>query len=61
MRLNHLLNTDINGALYILKQVVGDGFIQNLPDRGCWLRLVRIRGVFQTSQEQFLFRCYIIT
>jgi putative transposase len=53
---NYLLNADINGALNILRKVVGDGFIQNLSDRGCWFQPVRIRDVFQTSHEQFLLK-----
>jgi len=51
---NYLLNADVNGALNILRKVVGDGFIQNLSDRGCWFQPVRIREVFQTSYEQIL-------
>jgi transposase len=51
---NYLLNADVNGALNLLRKVVGDGFIQNLSDRGCWFQPVRIRDVFQTSHEQVL-------
>ncbi len=58
---NYLLNADVNGALNILRKVVGDGFIQNLSDRGCWFQPVRIRDVFQTSHEQFLLKCSTIT
>ena len=58
---NYILNADVNGALNILRKVVGDGFIQNLSDRGCWFQPVRIRDVFQTSHEQFLLKCYTIT
>jgi len=53
---NYVLNADVNGALNILRKVVGDGFIQNLSDRGCWFQPVRIRDVFQTSHEQFLLK-----
>ncbi len=53
---NYLLNADVNGALNILRKVVGDGFIQNLSDRGCWFQPVRIRDVFQTSHEQILLK-----
>jgi putative transposase len=53
---NYLLNADINGALNILRKVVGDGFIRNLSDRGCWFQPVRIRDVFQTSHEQVLLK-----
>ncbi|GAG95465.1 unnamed protein product, partial [marine sediment metagenome] len=49
-----LLNADVNGALNILRKVVGDGFIQNLSDRGYWFQPVRIRDMFQTSHEQFI-------
>ena len=53
---NYLLNADVNGALNILRKVVGDGFIQNLSDRGYWFQPVRIRDMFQTSYEQFLLK-----
>ncbi|MFX1569683.1 MAG: RNA-guided endonuclease InsQ/TnpB family protein [Promethearchaeota archaeon] len=53
---NYLLNADVNGALNILRKVVGDGFIQNLSDRGYWFQPVRIRDLFQTSHEQFLLK-----
>ncbi len=53
---NYLLNADVNGALNILRKVVGDGFIRNLSDRGCWFQPVRIREVFQTSHEHFLLK-----
>ena len=53
---NYVLNADVNGALNILRKVVGDGFIQNLSDRGCWFQPVRIRDMFQTSHEQFLLK-----
>ncbi len=53
---NYLLNADVNGALNILRKVVGDGFIQNLSDRGHWFQPVRIRELFQTSHEQFLLK-----
>ena len=53
---NFLLNADVNGALNILRKVVGDGFIQNLSDRGCLFQPVRIRDVFQTSHEQILLK-----
>ena len=53
---NYLLNADVNGALNILRKVVGDGFIQNLSDRGYWFQPVRIRNIFQTSHEQFLLK-----
>ena len=51
---NYLLNADVNGALNILRKVIGDGFIRDLSDRGCWFQPVRIRNVIQTSHEQFL-------
>ncbi|MEE9379067.1 MAG: transposase [Candidatus Lokiarchaeia archaeon] len=51
---NYLLNADVNGALNILRKVVGDGFIQNLSDRGYWFQPVRIRDLFQTSHAQFI-------
>lgn len=58
---NYLLNADVNGALNIIRKVVGDRFIQNLSDRGCWFQPVRIREVFQTSHEQFLLKTVSIS
>ncbi|KKN48070.1 hypothetical protein LCGC14_0656610 [marine sediment metagenome] len=57
---NYLLNADVNGALNILRKVVGDDFIRDLSDRGCWFQPVRIRDLFQTSHEQFLLKSYNI-
>ncbi len=57
---NYLLNADVNGALNILRKVVGDDFIKNLSDRGCWFQPVRIRDMFQTSYEQFLLKSVTI-
>ena len=53
---NYLLNADVNGALNILRKVVGDDFIQNLSNRGYWFQPVRIRDMFQTSYEQILLK-----
>jgi len=53
---NYLLNADVNGALNILRKVIGNDFIGNLSDKGCWFQPVRIRNLFQTSHEQFLLR-----
>jgi putative transposase len=53
---NYLLNADVNGALNILRKVVGNDFIRNLSDRGCWFHPVRIRDLFQTSHEQVLIK-----
>jgi len=51
---NGLLNSDVNGALNILRKVIGDGFIKSLVNSGClWFQPVRIRGLFQTSYQQF--------
>ena len=58
---NYLLNADVNGALNILRKVIGDDFIQSLSDRGCWFQPVRIRDMFQTSHKQFLLKCFNIT
>lgn len=33
-----LINADVNGALNILRKVIGDGFIQNQTDKRCWLQ-----------------------
>jgi len=52
--LNRLINADVNGALNILRKVIGDGFIKNLVNNGCfWFQPVRIRDLFQTSYKQF--------
>jgi putative transposase len=53
---NYLLNADVNGSLNILRKVIGDDFIRDLVDRGCWFRPIRIRSVTQTSYEQFLLK-----
>ena len=53
---NYILNADVNGALNILRKVVGDGFIQDLSDRGYWFQPVLIRDMFQTSHKQFLLK-----
>ena len=53
---NYLLNADVNGALNILRKVVGNDFIRNLSDRGCWFHPMRIRDLFQTSHEQVLIK-----
>jgi putative transposase len=58
---NYLLNADVNGALNILRKVIGDGFIQNLSDRGCWFQPMRIRDLFQTSHKQFLLKAVNIS
>jgi IS605 OrfB family transposase len=51
---NHLINADVNGALNILRKVIGDGFIKNLVNSGClWFQPIRIRDLFQTSYKQF--------
>lgn len=54
---NFILNADVNGALNILRKVIGDDFIRNLVDRGCWFQPIRIRSVAQTSYKQFLLKC----
>jgi putative transposase len=56
---NYLLNADVNGSLNILRKVIGDGFIRNLSDRGCWFQPIRIRDIVQTSYEQFLIKSVI--
>jgi len=58
---NYLLNADVNGALNILRKVIGDDFIRNLSDRGCWFQPVRIRDMFQTSHQQFLLKTVTIS
>jgi len=60
---NGLLNADVNGALNILRKVIGDDFIlqeRNLVDRGCWFQPVRIRDLIQTSHQQFLINSVLI-
>lgn len=56
---NYLLNADVNGSLNILRKVIGDDFIRNLADRGCWFQPIRIRNLVQTSYEQFLLNSVI--
>jgi len=51
---HYLLNADVNGALNILRKVIGGTFIRKLVDRGCWFHPVRIRDVIQTSHQQFV-------
>jgi putative transposase len=52
--LHALVNADVNGALNILRKVIGDAFIRKLVDRGCWFQPVRIRDLIQTSHQQFV-------
>ena len=52
----YMLNADVNGALNLLRKVIGDDFIRNLLDRGCWFQPVRIRDLIQTSHKQFLIK-----
>ncbi|MBN1801106.1 MAG: transposase [Candidatus Lokiarchaeota archaeon] len=58
---NFLLNADVNGALNIMRKVIGDDFIKTLSDRGCWFQPVRIRDVFQTSHEQYFVKMAIVS
>jgi len=59
---NSLINADVNGALNILRKVIGDGFIKNLVNSGCvWYQPVRIRDLFQTSYKQFCVKAVNIT
>jgi putative transposase len=51
---HYLLNADVNGALNILRKVIGDAFIRKLVDRGCWFQPVRIRDLLHTSHQQFV-------
>jgi len=52
--MNGLINADVNGALNILRKVIGDGFIKSLTNSGClWFQPIRIRNLFQTSYKQF--------
>lgn len=53
---NYLLNADVNGALNILRKVIGDDFIKDLSDRGCWFQPLRIRNLFQTSHKQVVLK-----
>jgi len=60
--LNHLINADVNGALNILRKVIGDDFIKSLVNRGCqWFQPVRIRDIFQTSYKQFCLKAVHVT
>ncbi|MFX1521568.1 MAG: hypothetical protein ACFFCD_16795, partial [Promethearchaeota archaeon] len=51
---HYLLNADVNGALNILRKVIGDAFIRKLVDRGYWFQPVRIRELIHTSHQQFV-------
>jgi putative transposase len=51
---NYILNADVNGALNLMRKVVGDAFIRTLTDRGCWFQPIRIRNLVQTSYEQLV-------
>ncbi len=60
--LNHLINADVNGALNILRKVIGDDFVKSLVNSGChWFQPVRIRNMFQTSYKQFCSKTVNIT
>ncbi len=49
-----LINADINGALNILRNVVGDGFIQNLIDSGILYNPLKIRNLDPSSLKMFI-------
>ena len=40
--ISNLLNADVNGALNILRKVIGDAFLNDVANSGCWLHPVRI-------------------
>ncbi|MDL1957018.1 MAG: transposase [Candidatus Desulfofervidus auxilii] len=48
-----LVNADVNGALNILRKVIGDAFLR-LPDRGLWCSPVKIRGIDPNSLQMEL-------
>jgi len=49
-----LVNADVNGALNILRKVIGDVFLKRLPDRGLWCSPVKIRGITPNSLQRGL-------
>jgi len=49
-----LVNADVNGALNILRKVIGDAFLRRLPDRGLWCSPVKIRGIDPNSLQRGL-------
>lgn len=51
-----LINADVNGALNILRKVIGDGFI-SLLDRAILFNPIKIREFHPNSLKQFLLKC----
>jgi len=49
-----LINADINGALNILRKVIGDGFIQNLIDSRILYNPLKIRDLNPNSLKMFI-------
>ena len=54
---NYIINADVNGALNILRKVIGDDFIRSSVDIGNWFSPLRIRDLIQTSYKQFHLHC----
>lgn len=52
-----LLNADVNGALNILRKVIGDTSFMKLIDSRTWFCPVRIREINPISFKQFLVGC----
>ena len=48
-----LLNADVNGALGILRKVVGDSGITQIINSGLLFNPVKIRNVFSISLQNF--------
>ncbi|MHA1891743.1 MAG: RNA-guided endonuclease InsQ/TnpB family protein [Promethearchaeota archaeon] len=47
---SNLVNADVNGGLNILRKVIGDAFLNDVVDSGCWLHPVRIKTVGSLRQ-----------
>ncbi len=47
---SNLVNADVNGGLNILRKVIGDAFLNDVVDSGCWLHPVRIKTIGSLRQ-----------
>ena len=51
-KVGKLINADVNGALNILRKVIGDSFAQKIIDRGLLFRPIKIRNLFDSNSLQ---------
>ncbi|MHA1797017.1 MAG: RNA-guided endonuclease InsQ/TnpB family protein [Candidatus Helarchaeota archaeon] len=57
-KMSNLMNADVNGGLNILRKVIGDAFLNDVVDSGCWLHPVRIKtidGLRQLAREDLVY------